>query len=207
MIDLTNIGIVSAAFFVAAASPGPATLAVAAVSMSSGRRIGLTFGLGLSIGLSFWGLVAATGLGALLQTSAAALTFLKIGGGAYLVWLAFVSGRSATRASEPTAKPNDGRQSFSAGLLLNLLNPKAVFAWMAVLALGIGNSAATLDFFVATALCSILGLLIYTFYAVLFSIPHAMRLYRRIRRWFEGMVAVLFALAGFGLLRSALTKQ
>ena len=206
MIDLTNLGIVAAAFYIAAASPGPATLAVSTVAMSAGRRTGFLFGLGLSIGLAFWGLVAATGLGAILQTSAFALTVLKFIGGAYLIWLAYLSGRSARQASEKEHDYQTVQHYFRSGLFLNLSNPKAVLAWMAVLALGIGGESVALQMTIATLLCSTIGLFIYTAYAFVFSTKHAMSVYRKVRRWIEGAVAVLFALAGLGLIKSAMSR-
>ena len=57
MFDSVGLTTAAAAFFVVAASPGPATIAVAGVSMRSGRQTGLRFGYGLSVGLAFWGLV------------------------------------------------------------------------------------------------------------------------------------------------------
>ncbi|MBV6650997.1 MAG: LysE family transporter, partial [Hoeflea sp.] len=91
---------IAAAFFIVTVSPGPANLALATVAMHSGRRAGLFFGLGLSAGLAFWGFVAATGLGVVVQGTTMLLTLLKLCGGAYLVWLAIQSGRSAARREE-----------------------------------------------------------------------------------------------------------
>ena len=51
------------AFFVAAASPGPATLAVSTTAMAAGARSAAALGVGLAVGLACWGLVAAAGLG------------------------------------------------------------------------------------------------------------------------------------------------
>ena len=207
MHDFTNLITIGVAFFVAAASPGPATIAAATVSMSAGRKAGLLFGLGLSIGLAIWGLVAATGLGAILQTSAYALSVLKIFGGLYLLWLALNTARSATRAMEDRIVITEQRHHFSRGLLLNLSNPKAVFAWMAVLSLGLGEESSSTQVLLATSICMVLGFVIYTSYVFIFSTRGAMGVYRRTRRWIEGIVAGLFALAGFGLLRSALVRE
>ena len=136
MVDIVGLLSVSAAFFVVAASPGPATLAAATVSMSAGRKNGMQFGIGLSLGLAFWGLIAATGMGAVLQASTIALAALKIFGGAYLLWLAYRSFRSAQRESAEISKTHFDGKWFKRGLLLNLSNPKAVVAWIATLALG-----------------------------------------------------------------------
>ena len=206
MVDIAGLLTVGTAFFVVAASPGPATLATATVSMRSGRQNGLIFGAGLSVGLAFWGMVAATGMGAMLQASSIALTALKILGGAYLLWLAYLSTRSACqKKSEISAVISNGSW-FKRGLFLNLSNPKAVLAWMATLSLGIGDSHSIWQVISATSLCAVLGFLIYTGYVLVFSTSGAMNVYARLRRWIDGVVAGLFALAGLSLLRSAMLK-
>jgi len=197
---------VAFAFFVIAASPGPATLACAAVSMRSGRACGMQFGLGLSIGLAFWGLIAATGLGAILQTSTHVLVALKILGGLYLLWLAFGSARSAMRDDSQDAQVEDRGSWFWRGLVLNLSNPKAVVAWMAALSLGMADGHGIADVSLATAVCAVLGALCYAGYALAFSMGGVMRTYRSVRRWVDGVVAGLFVLAGVGLIRSAFVR-
>ena len=206
MIDLGSLITIGIAFFVAAASPGPATLGAATVAMRSGRRDGIRFALGLSAGLAFWGIIAATGVGAILEASAWALTLLKLVGGVYLLWLALRFAQSARRNSEVNTHFVTGSHWFTRGLLLNLSNPKAVIAWMATLSLGISNNHGILQVAVATLLCMILGALIYAAYALAFSMPGAMNGYARARRWIDGAVAGVFAIAGLGLLRSAFSR-
>ncbi|MCG8492795.1 MAG: LysE family transporter [Sneathiellales bacterium] len=207
MFDFSSLFTIALAFIIAVATPGPATLAVATISMSSGRKPGLMFGLGLSAGLAFWGLVAATGLGAILQASTYALTALKILGGLYLLWLALNAARSASRKNSVLKEVTQAKHNFRRGLLLNLSNPKAVVAWMAVLALGLGNEQSSLHIFIAAGTCILLGILINCGYALIFSTPGAMKGYQKTRRWIEGVVAGLFAIAGFGLIRSAFARQ
>lgn len=206
MLDLMGLATVGIAFFIMAASPGPATLATAAVSMQAGRQGGLRFGLGLSVGLALWGFVAATGMGAILQSSVYALTVFRILGGAYLLWLAFKAGRAALAAAPTANAPKGAGRWFRRGLVLNLSNPKAVVAWMAALSLGIEGSSSVLQVSLATLICCILGGLIYVGYATLFSISGVMRTYKRLHRWVDGLVAGFFAIAGLGLLRSAFSR-
>ena len=153
----------------------------------------------------FGGRVAATRMGAVLQGSASVLMVLKIAGGLYLLWLAYGSARSARRPAK-AATPALGGRWFWRGLLLNLSNPKAVVAWMAALAVGLGGDDGAAQVIVATLLCSAIGFANYAAHAALFSRKAAMAFYTRARRWIEGTVAVLFAGAGFGLIRSALSR-
>ena len=69
MIDFFSLASIVLTFFIVAVSPGPATLSNAIVAMQNGRREGLIYGVGLSCGLAFWGLVAASGMGVVLQSS------------------------------------------------------------------------------------------------------------------------------------------
>lgn len=190
------------AFFVAAASPGPATLAVSTTAMARGARAAAVLGTGLAAGLAFWGVVTAAGLGALLVQSSVALTVLRWFGGAYLLWLAWQSARSAMRAdlaSGEVLPPADNRILIR-GLALNLSNPKAVLAWISVLALGVGSSDESSALALTTALCAALGLLIYLAYAVLFSQAPIRSGYRKARRSIDGLAAAFFGYSGLRLL-------
>ena len=207
MIDFVGLSAVAAAFFIVTVSPGPATIAAATVSMSSGRKNGILFGAGLSCGLAFWGVIAATGLGAILQGSAHMLTALKLFGGAYLLWLAYKSARSALQKSDAINSLEDTGKWFRRGLVLNLSNPKAVFAWMAALSMGMNADQGAPQVIAATAICMVLGSLCYAGYTLAFSLSGVMAAYQRIRRWVDSAVAGLFAIAGIGMIRSVFAKQ
>jgi threonine/homoserine/homoserine lactone efflux protein len=127
-----------------------------AVAMERGRKAGLTIAAGVLTGSVFWGLMAATGLSAILATSAQALLLLKLLTGGYLLYLAFKAGRSAmtpdegaATASSNAARTNAARTSAAAdpwrlyrqGLLMHLGNPKAVLGWMTIMTLGLGPGA------------------------------------------------------------------
>lgn len=208
MSDAAALAAIAGAFVIVASSPGPANLAAATVAMAQGRRTGMIFALGLSAGLWVWGLLAATGLGAVLQTSATVLGVLKVLGGLYLLWLAFGSARAAARPASGAAPamPVPGGRWFWRGLALNLTNPKAVFAWMAALSVGLDRQNDLAMIALATAICGLIALLNAMGHVWLFSFPGAMAAYRRARAWIEGTAAVLFSLAGLGLIRSALAR-
>ena len=201
VISLASTGL---AFFIVAVSPGPATISNAAIAMSHGRKTSLVYGAGLSCGLVFWGLIAATGMGAVLQGSLYLLVTLKILGGLYLLWLAYQSGRSALRSEAKTTVIAGERRWFLRGLLLNMSNPKSVIAWMAALSIGLNSNADVSAVASATAVCIVVGFITNALYSVLFSIKGMMLGYQRFRRKIDGAVSMLFAMAGFGLIRSAI---
>lgn len=204
--DALTLLTIAAAFLVVTISPGPANLGCALVAMRHGRRAGMQFGLGLALGLTMWGLLAASGMGAVLQASEAALVVLKVLGACYLFWLALHAGRAAARSPVDHTAPVAKGRWFRQGLLLNLSNPKAVFAWMAALAMGLDAQAGFDAVALATGVCALIGLANYLGWAALFSLEPAMQGYRKVRRWLEGVAAALFAIAGFGMIRSAFAR-
>lgn len=191
------------AFLVVTISPGPANIAAATVAMQYGRRRGLQFAFGLATGLAVWGIVAATGLGVVLQASATALLVLKLFGASYLLWLAYHSARAAASPTQQDKKALSEGRWYIRGLLLNLSNPKAVVAWMAALSVGLGADDGLLQLAAITCFCMLIGVGNYVGHAFTFSISGVMDRYAKARRWIDGAVAGLFATAGFGLLKSA----
>jgi threonine/homoserine/homoserine lactone efflux protein len=190
-------------FLIAAGSPGPATLAVAATAMARGRSSGLALGAGLAAGLALWGAVAAAGLGALMLHWTPALLTLRIAGGAFLIWLAWKSARSAMSAapSRDRGLPAAPQVAmFLRGLLLNVLNPKAVLAWTAVIAIGLPSGAGAAQLCAIVAICAVLGAVVYGLYAVGFSIPVVTAFYWRARRGLEAAFAAFFGYAGVRLM-------
>jgi threonine efflux protein len=206
VIDFGTLLAVGLAFWVVAASPGPANIANATIAMRYGRRSSLVFGMGLSVALVFWGFLAATGMGAVLQASVGMLIGLKLFGGAYLLWLAWQSAKSAIKPQPGKAKNLPSGNWFFRGLVLNLSNPKSVIAWMAALSVGLDPNDTGTSVMSATLVCILVAFANNVFYSVLFSTNGMMAAYERSRRWIEGAVAGLFTAAGFGMLNSALSK-
>ncbi len=206
MIELQTFIGIGLAFFVIAVSPGPANIANAMVAMEFGKAASFRFSIGLTAGIALWGLVAVTGLGAVLQGSVYVLSVLKVIGGMYLLWLAWNSARSAL-APEPATLPLEGRRSYVRnGFLLNVSNPKTVVAWMAALTVGLDADASIVSLAMGYAVCVFVAFCVNIGYMSVFSIDGVMAIYRRIRRTVGMCVAGLFAIAGVGLVRSAFVR-
>lgn len=110
-------------------SPGPAPLALAAVGASYGVRRGLPFLFGLVLGLVVVMIGAIIGLATLLSIYPTAKIVLQILGGFYILYVAFkVASAPIVEDSMIQAKA----PSFTDGLILNLLNPKAYAALFAI---------------------------------------------------------------------------
>jgi threonine/homoserine/homoserine lactone efflux protein len=119
------------AFVIAAAlltvTPGLDTALVLRTAGVEGARRAALAGLGICLGCLAWGLIAALGLGALLQASEFAYTILRWAGAAYLVYLGVkLIGSKREGLIDQDAGPEgaSGGAWFWRGLLTNLLNPK-----------------------------------------------------------------------------------
>ena len=207
MVLSVNLPIILAAAFVASASPGPATLAIADTAMQSGRRAGVALALGVSTGSFTWSIAAALGLAAVMASSAWALEVLRYAGAAYLMLLAFKSARSAVRGSPALppveAEPSPGR-AYAKGLALHLTNPKPILFFGSLYTLGVSPHTSLPELALVIAVVGVQSTAIFTGYAWLFSNGRVARGYLRLRRWFEGAFAVLFAGASLKVLTSRL---
>ncbi|MCF6439197.1 LysE family translocator [Pseudoalteromonas luteoviolacea] len=124
--------IISLAFttFLLLGSPGPAPLALAAVGASSGVREGVPFLLGILSGLLVAIVASATGLGALLLSFPQLTQVLQV---AALLYLLYVAYKIATNKSA-LSSTGDKSVGFMDGFILNLFNPKAYAACIAIFA-------------------------------------------------------------------------
>ena len=112
--------------------PGPDIVFVITESLSNGVKQGIGITLGLVFGLLFHTLAASFGLSIILQNSSLAFQLLKILGGLYLFYLAYLSFKETptqTPASFQHKKPL--YKLFVKGLFMNLLNPKVTLFFVA----------------------------------------------------------------------------
>jgi RhtB (resistance to homoserine/threonine) family protein len=120
-------------------SPGADTFLVVRNTLRGGRRDGWATVAGICSGLFVHALLSALGVSALLAHSATAFLALKVAGAGYLAWLGFQSLRSAARgdAAQAPARVAATRvaasRSFREGFLTNLLNPKVIIFYLALL--------------------------------------------------------------------------
>jgi threonine/homoserine/homoserine lactone efflux protein len=207
--ELHHLLIVYTAYVIAAGSPGPSNMRIMGVAMHNGRRAALMLAAGVVSGSIFWGAMAATGVSAVLTRYAEALVLLKIFGGLYLLYLAFKAGK-ASLASDAKAAAHMGPSGaalseadlYRRGLLMHLSNPKSILGWIALVTLGLGPDSSWHTLAAILGGCALLSVIIFGGYAIIFSTAPMVRLYRRARRWIEGLLAVCFAFAGFRLLLS-----
>jgi amino acid exporter len=204
---IAGILLAYSAFLLAIASPGPNILAVIGTSMSVGRSSGIALALGVAGGSFTWAILTVVGLSAVLATYASALLAIKIFGGLYLLWLAYKSFKSAASAHDIEAKELEGGRRTpygyaKRGYIIQMTNPKAALAWIAIISLGLTQDAPIRVGFVIVLGTFILSIVIHTLYAVAFSTPIMVRIYSKARRYIQATLGTFFAFAGLKLLTS-----
>ncbi|MEY2689244.1 MAG: hypothetical protein RL375_3443 [Pseudomonadota bacterium] len=159
-LGLQDLALFSLTVLVLNATPGVDLLFTLTRALQHGVRGGLAAAAGINAGCVVHAIAATFGLAALLATSAAAFTALKLMGAVYLAWLAFGMLRSALNTApdatsplatapdsggvEADARPGAGASGstapsvdlgviFSQGLLTNVLNPKVAIFFLALL--------------------------------------------------------------------------
>lgn len=133
---------IAVALGLGAISPGPSFIVVARNAVTLSRQHGMATALGMGSGALLFALMAMLGLAAVLHTLPLAYAALKVGGGAYLLYLGILIIRGAaapfdvsgaadgTPATATTQRPL--WQSYVHGLLTQLSNPKTAIVFASV---------------------------------------------------------------------------
>jgi threonine/homoserine/homoserine lactone efflux protein len=117
-------------------TPGQDTFYILGRSIAQGVRVGIASALGINAGCLVHTAMAAVGFSAILASSAAAFTVVKLAGAAYLVYLGVRMLLAQGTAAEPGAAAADSVSwlaAFRDGVLTNVLNPKVALFFLALM--------------------------------------------------------------------------
>ncbi|MEM9474655.1 MAG: LysE family translocator [Pseudomonadota bacterium] len=114
--------------------PGPATLLTIARATTSGTRVGIATGAGITAGDILHTAMAVIGLSAIIAASATLFTIVKYLGAAYLVYLGLraIFDRTDTDLGQGRL-PITASQAFRQAILAEVLNPKTALFFLAFL--------------------------------------------------------------------------
>lgn len=114
--------------------PGPATLLVVARATTSGARVGIATGAGVTVGDFLHTLMAVVGISAIIAASATLFSIVKYLGAAYLVYLGLraIFDRAPVDLGQGRV-PVTGVQAFQQAVLAEVLNPKTALFFLAFL--------------------------------------------------------------------------
>ncbi len=120
-------------------APGPDILYLLTKSLSDGAKAGIILACGLVSGIVFHTTLVMLGVAAFIQSSATAMSLLKVFGAAYLLFLAFGAFQSARAGKKQLGirKEESGIRKptslYKRGVLMNVLNPKVLLFFLAFL--------------------------------------------------------------------------
>ena len=114
--------------------PGPATLLTVARATTSGTKVGIATGAGITVGDIIHTIMAVIGISAIIATSATLFTIVKILGAAYLVYLGLRAILEKTNIDMGQGRvPITAPQAFRQAILAEVLNPKTALFFLAFL--------------------------------------------------------------------------
>ena len=128
-----------AAFIVVAfalvASPGPDSMLIIRNAIASGRVAGFCTVAGVQSGLVVHAALSVAGLSALLFYSETLFRLLAAAGALYLAWLGWftIKNSGVLLGDDAVAPAADNRRAFFQGLFCNLLNPKVIILYIALM--------------------------------------------------------------------------
>ena len=103
-------------------TPGPGVLSVAGVGAAFGYKSGVRYILGLCLGTNLVALAVVTGLATIVLSNSFLRLALMVFSSSYLLFLAY---RIATQGADISFSKSDRKPGILAGILLQLVNPKA----------------------------------------------------------------------------------
>jgi threonine/homoserine/homoserine lactone efflux protein len=133
MPSFATLAVFSLAAIALAVVPGPAVTYIVTQSVDKGRRAGLVSALGVASGGLVHVAAATIGLSALIASSAAAFTVVKLAGAAYLIVIGIRRIRSREEEQAPAPQPAPLQKVYVQGLVVNILNPKTALFFLAFL--------------------------------------------------------------------------
>lgn len=131
--DLSSLATFVLASVVILIVPGPSVTVIVANSLKSGVKAGLLNIAGTQAGLVVLLVILALGLEAITTTLAWVFDWLRLAGGAYLVWLGYKLLRSNGDLGQASRSQNQQGSFFWQGFLVVLSNPKVLFFFGAFL--------------------------------------------------------------------------
>ena len=93
-----------------------------------------------------------------------------------------------------------------AGLALHITNPKPILFFGTLFSIGVPAGTSAGELALVVIIIGLNNAAVFFTYAFLFSNGAMARAYARARRWFEGVFAALFGLAGVQILTMRLTQ-
>lgn len=195
---LPSLLTVFGASFVAFMSPGPNFVGIVSSAVQS-RFNGIIVAIGVSLGTTFWALMAVTGITALIAQYPGAAFIMQIVGGCYLTWLGIQSLRSTLKPRSPLVTSASGAEtplrSFTKGFLIQITNPKTAMFWLSMVSVVILPDTPAIIGALLVAGTTTIALAWHLLLAIAFSFGRTRDVYLKARTY----ISIVFGVAFIGL--------
>ncbi len=182
-----------------AVSPGPDVLFVVANGMRHRAKGAIASALGIGAGSVVHALAAAIGVSAVIAASPVAFDILRYGGALYLAYLGIQAMRSwyrsaSTPDSGPTVSETSAWKVFQRGLVTNVLNPKVVVFYLALLPqfVNVDLGHVGLQIFLLGSIHNIIGLVFLLCVGLAAGRASGWLASTGFGRWMDGIAGVFF---------------
>ncbi|WP_202797865.1 LysE family translocator [Aurantimonas manganoxydans] len=197
------VGSVFAVFIPALMLPGPDFVAVVRSAMTRGSRAGLATALGVSLGLGFYAALSLIGLSAILTQYQWLTWFVRILGGAYLVFLGL---RLLIKRPDPVEIAGEAPRERSAllfGFVVTLTNPKAIVLFASVFATAASGAMPLWVMVLMIGLVIASSFAWYSAVSLVMASPPIMGRFRDTRHRIERLAGVCFVAIGLKIMSDA----
>ncbi|MCG8640608.1 MAG: LysE family translocator, partial [Desulfobacterales bacterium] len=195
---------VSLIWIVAAVTPGPNFFLTIHTAVGEDRHRSLCAVLGIVTGTFIWAVSGFLGISIVFKTMPYIYYFLKILGGAYLVYIGLkllVFNKQTQTNNENKAVARKGPVScFKLGLYTNILNPKTAAFMTSLFAATIPQDASYQFSILCVLSICLISAAWYSFVSIVFSHENAKKIYMAYRLCIERMAGMIFMLFGIKLI-------
>ena len=192
-------------------SPGPSFIFVAQTAMQKTRAHGIATSLGMGTGALILALLAILGLFVVLQTVPVLYFALKILGGLYLLYIAYIMWKSADEAivasttnqsiQADSSKTQHGSlyKAYVLGLLTQLSNPKTAIVIGGIFMAFLPEQIPKYSIVLLSLMAFIIDASWYMVVSVALTTARAQSVYRRFKKYINRFASGLMALLGLKL--------
>jgi len=203
----TSLLAICAALAVGVVSPGPSFVMVARTAVAQSRRDGVAAAIGMGVGGVLFAAAALIGLHLVLTAVPRLSLVLKLGGGA---WLLFLGWRIWRGAAQPLAfAPGNGetaptvRRSLILGFVTQVSNPKTALVYASVFAALLPRDLPATALWALPLLVFVIETGWYASVALALSAVAPRAAYLRGKRWIDRVAGSVLAALGLKLFTSA----
>jgi len=191
-----------------AMSPGPSLALILRNTLSSGRTQGIMSGIGHGLGITFYAIVAVSGLVVIINTIPHFFSVAQIAGSFFLIWLGvkmiipFYKKVNADNENIPSK--NSAHQGFLEGFLIAFFNPKIAVWLLALFSQFVKPDALLAEQFVLVSTVGVIDTAWYCLVAFLASSGKLVKVLQQHSSLIELCMGILLIILAFGMLWRAI---